>query len=338
MKRSTTLLLPLLLLVLASCGTTAQYSQQQFQDGIYAKPGEEPKVVHLYSEEDFEAMAAANIARKQQQGSRDTLVVVLDDPWGYSWRYPYSRWAWGGLGFGSFYWSRWRFGGLYDPWFYDPWYGYGFGWYDPWFYDPWFYDPWYGPGYYGYGWGYGWYDPWYGPYRPWHGGGWGPGAIHGNSVYTQRALTEAGGRREMRPGSGYNYRYGTPGSAGGSVIGSRSGSGTVRRSQSGIGTGTATGRSTSGSAAQRREQGYNLNRSYGNRSTQQSNTENNRATTRSYNNNTTTNYNSGASRSYGGGGGYSGGGYSGGGSYGGGGSSSHSGGGGGGSRGGGGRR
>ena len=154
MKRSTTLLLPLLLLVLASCGTPAQYSQQRFQDGIYAAPGEQTELVQLYTEEDFEAMAAANIARKQQ-GNRDTLVVVLDDPWGYTWRYPYSSWAWGGLGFGSLYWNRWRFGGWYDPWYYDPWYGgWGYSWYDPWYYDPW-----YGPYY-----GLGWYDPWYGPY------------------------------------------------------------------------------------------------------------------------------------------------------------------------------
>ena len=155
MKRSATLLLPLAaLLALASCGTTAQYSQQRFQDGLYLNPGEEPAVVRLYTEEEFEAMAAANIARKQQ-GSRDTLVVVLDDPWGYSWRYPYSYyspWLWGGVGFGSYYWGRWGRWGWYDPWY--------AGWYDPWYYDPW----------YG-GYGYAWYDPWY--YDPWYGGyGW----------------------------------------------------------------------------------------------------------------------------------------------------------------------
>ena len=130
MKRSTTLLLPLALLVLASCGTPAQYSQQRFQDGIYMKPGEEPQVVRLYTEEDFEAMAAANIARKHQQ-NRDTLVVILDDPWGYSWYDPYYSWAWGGLGFGSYYWNRWCYRGWYDPWYYDPWYG-GYGWYGSW--------------------------------------------------------------------------------------------------------------------------------------------------------------------------------------------------------------
>ena len=61
MKRSMTLLLPVLL-VLASCGTTAQYSQQRFPDGIYAKIGEEPAVVRLLSEKDIEDRAAANIA------------------------------------------------------------------------------------------------------------------------------------------------------------------------------------------------------------------------------------------------------------------------------------
>ena len=108
MKRSTTLFLPVLLLVMASCGTPAQYSQQRFPDGIYAKVGEEPEVVRLYSEEDFENMAAANIARKK---GRDTLVVIIDDPWDFAWysrynRYHYAPWVWGGLAFGSYYWNR----------------------------------------------------------------------------------------------------------------------------------------------------------------------------------------------------------------------------------------
>ena len=129
MKRSATLFLPLLF-VLASCGTTAQYAEQRFQDGIYARPGEETHAVRLYNEDDFAAMAADNISRKH----RDTLVVVVDDTW-----------AWGGLGygFGSYYWNRWRYGyGWYDPWYYDPYY-YGFGYYGSW-YDPWYY----GYGYY----------------------------------------------------------------------------------------------------------------------------------------------------------------------------------------------
>ena len=77
MKRSTTLFLPLLL-VLASCGTTAQYSQQRFEDGIYTIPKDEPEAVRLYTLEEIEAIASENIALKQR-GKRDTLVVVLDD-------------------------------------------------------------------------------------------------------------------------------------------------------------------------------------------------------------------------------------------------------------------
>ncbi|MDY6444656.1 MAG: hypothetical protein SPK76_06485, partial [Bacteroidales bacterium] len=87
---------------MASCGTTAQYSQQRFQDEIYAKIGEEPEVVRLLSQKDFENKAAANIAHKQ---GRDTLVIILDDPWDFAWysrynRYHYSPWLWGGLAFG----------------------------------------------------------------------------------------------------------------------------------------------------------------------------------------------------------------------------------------------
>ncbi len=351
MKRSTTLFLPILLvLALASCGTPAQYSQQRYPDGIYVRPGEEPEVVRLYTEEDFERMAAANIARKQ---GRDTLVVILDDPWDYAWynrydHYYYSPWVWGGLGFGSYYWNRWRFGSWYDPWYYDPWYGgYGYGWYDPWYsgwYDPWYYDPWYG-GYGWYGHRYGWYD------QPWYpGGGWGVGGRnYANRVYTPRSTTTAGGSRERRPGSGSNYRYGTPGSAGGSVI--RGGNTrSVNRSQSGLRSGSSSASSTTRS----REQGYNPSRTYTNKNSggsSSSNSSGSRSSTRSYSSGNNSSYgsgsynsgsstrsysgnsSSGSSRSYGGGGGYSGGG---GGGYSGGGSSHSSG--GGGSHSGGGRR
>lgn len=323
MKRSTTLFLPFLLaLALASCGTPAQYVQQ-YPDGIYLRPGEEPEVVRLYSEEDFERMAAANIARKQ---GRDTLVVILDDPWDYSWysrynHYYYSPWAWGGLGLGfsSYYWNRWRFG--YDPWFYDPWYydpwyygyGYSYGWYDPWYYDPWY------GGYGWYGHRYGWYDqPWY------YGGGWGGGRNYANRVYTPRSTTTVGGSRERRPGSGSNYRYGgTAGSAGSSVI--RGGNTrSVNRSQAGT---VRSGSSSSSSSTTRsREQGYNPARTYGNSGS--SSNSGSRSSSRSYSSESGRSYgsgsyssgsstrsysgssSSGSSRSYGGGGG---GGYSGGG-------------------------
>ena len=78
MKQSATLFLPVLLM-LASCGTPAQYSQQRFLDGVYADP-EELAAVELLTEEDFADMAAANIARER---GRDTLVVIVDDPWIY---------------------------------------------------------------------------------------------------------------------------------------------------------------------------------------------------------------------------------------------------------------
>ena len=205
--------------------------------------------------------------------------------------------------------------------------------YDPWYYG---YGGYYG-GYYGgwYGHRYGWYDnPYY------YGGIAGPGyRPYGNSVYVPRSYVQNGGNRETRPGSGSNYRYrGTPGSAGGTVVG---GGTTTRRSQSGVSTGSGTARSSS-SAARSREQGYNPNRSYGSGSSSS-------RSTRSYSGSSSgsssrssgsTSSSSRSSGSYSGGSSTrsSGGGYSGGGGgYSGGGSSSHSGGGGGGSRGGGGQ-
>ena len=332
MKRIPILFLPLMLLALASCGTAARYSQQRFQDGIYAKPGEETPSVRLYTEEDFEAMAAANIARKQ---GRDTLVVVLEAP--------YSPWAWGGAGFGTYYWNRWRFGHRFGPWYggfgygwYDPWFA---GWYDPWYYGPWYYDPWYG----GYGWYGAWHDPWYGWYGwnggwydPWHGwhgrpgypgGAWGGAPHRGNTVYAPRSLTQSGGSRVGRPGSGYNYRYGTAGSAGGSIVGGR-GTAAARPGRNGAG---GTSSASSSSAANRsRSAGYNPSRSYGSGEAASG--------ARSYSNSSS--YNNNAARSsgsYNNGGASRSGGFGGGGSFGG--SSSRSGGGGnGGSRSGGGRR
>ena len=278
MKRSTTLLLPVLLLVMASCGTTAQYSQQRFQDEIYAKIGEEPEVVRLLSQKDFENKAAANIAHKQ---GRDTLVIILDDPWDVAWysrynRYHYSPWLWGGLAFGCHYWNRY-YGSWYDP-FWDNWYGYYGGWYDPWYYsyfDPWYYDPWYGG--YGYGWyghRYGWYDhPSY-PGGYWGGGG---GSYRGRDVVrTPRATTSVGGSRERRPGSGPNYRYGAPGSSGSTIL--RSGTNVRPASRARA---TASASSTSGntrssasggsSTIRTREQGYNPSRTYQNKNSNSSN-------------------------------------------------------------------
>jgi hypothetical protein len=301
MKRSTTLLLPVLLLVLASCGTPAQYSQQRFPDGIYTRIGEEPEVVRLYSEEDFENMAAANIAKKH---GRDTLVIILDDPWDFGWysrynRYHYAPWLWGGLGFSSYYWSRY-YGSWYDP-FWDGPFGYGYfysGWYDPWYYgyyEPWYYDPWYtytwGP--YRYGYGYGWYGHRYGWYDSpsYHGGYWG-GSYRGRDiVYTPRSTTTVGGSRERRPGSGVNYRYGAAGSAGGTIIrgGTNVRPNTRTRSTASASTGTNSS-SVSGDSrttaipapVRTREQGYNPSRSYQNKNSNNNSSRSSGNATRSY--------------------------------------------------------
>ena len=302
MKRSTTLFLPVLLLVMASCGTPAQYSQQRFQDGLYAKIGEEPEVVRLYSEEDFENMAAAKLARKQ---GRDTLVLIIDDPWDFAWysrynRYHYSPWLWGGLAFGCHYWNRY-YGSWYDP-FWDNWYGYYGGWYDPWYYsyyDPWYYDPWYG-GYGWYGHRYGWYDH---PVYP--GGYWGGGSSYRGRdvVYTPRSTTTAGGSRERRPGSGSNYRYGTPGSSGSTIL--RSGTNTRpssgARPSSSATASTGSSRSTSSpstySVERRRSEGYNPSRTYQNKNSNSSGSYSSGSNTRSYSNNSSSGVNRSSSSS-----------------------------------------
>ena len=127
MKRCTTLLLPLLLLTV-SCGITIQYPEQRFADGIYGS--RETREVHIYSPEEFEDMAALDLAARSYEDQKVTYNVyvlpslMFDTFWGVSHFYRY-----------------------YDPWFYDPWYyGYAgyYGWYDPWYY----------------GWG-GYYSPWY---------------------------------------------------------------------------------------------------------------------------------------------------------------------------------
>lgn len=303
MKRSTTLLLPVLLLVMASCGTPAQYSQQRFPDDVYAKIGEEPAVVRLYSEKDFEDMAAANIARKK---GRDTLVVIIDDPWDYAWysrynHYHYYPWLWGGLGFSSLYWTRY-YGSWYDP-FWDGLLGFRYypgGWYDPWYYsyyDPWYYDLWYNGYGYPYGYGmyghrYGWYDH---PSYP--GGYWGGGYYRGRDVVrTPRSTTTVGGSRERRPGSGSNFRYGIAGSAGSANLrrggNTRPSSGTRSSASSASGSSRS---SSSYSAERRRAEGYNPSRSYGNNSSTRSSSSSSSSSTRSYSNSSSS---SNSTRSY----------------------------------------
>ena len=133
MKRSLIFLLPALL-AMASCGSTAQYAtSQQVPDGIYYRP--EP-VVELYTEDDFKAMAAQNIASKSQS-KKDTVVVIMDDFYSVYYGYPYA--------YSSFYGPSWRYRRHYGwgPSWSFGWYG---GWYDPW--DPW-YDPYWGSPYWG---------------------------------------------------------------------------------------------------------------------------------------------------------------------------------------------
>ena len=163
MKRNTTLLLSVpVALALASCGMTAQYSYQQYQDGIYSYGGTyvPRKEVTIYSVEDFEAMAAARIAEKQG-AARDTVYVVLEDDSDIY------------LSFGLVPFLLWDSWYLPDPWEYRIWYNH-YRWYDPWYYgyswafDPWYHHYWHDPWYYGH-----WYDPWYHGYwhhDPWHVG------------------------------------------------------------------------------------------------------------------------------------------------------------------------
>ena len=128
MKRCTTLLLPLLLLTV-SCGITIQYPEQRFADGIYGS--RETREVHIYSPEEFEDMAALDLAARSYEDQKVTYNVyvlpslMFDTFWGVSHFYRY-----------------------YDPWFYDPWY------YDPWFYRDWDYYYW-NRHYYNH-----WYNPW----------------------------------------------------------------------------------------------------------------------------------------------------------------------------------
>ena len=65
MKRTSILFLPLLLLTV-SCGNLSQYTSQKYFDSIYGTPvsAAQDEVV-LYSSEDFERMAAANLAQAE---------------------------------------------------------------------------------------------------------------------------------------------------------------------------------------------------------------------------------------------------------------------------------
>lgn len=241
MKRNTTLLLSVpVALALASCGMTAQYSYQQYQDGIYSYGGTyvPRKEVTIYSVEDFEAMAAARIAEKQG-AARDTVYVVLED----------DRDSDIYLSFGLVPFLLWDSWYLPDPWEYRIWYNH-YRWYDPWYYgyswafDPWYHHYWHDPWYYGH-----WYDPWYHGYwhhDPWHVGPRPPKpglSPDGRRYFGERRFTQSPGRGERVPGTGSNRR--NPGSVtrpavGGGAYGS-AGSTVLRPSSGGsaIGGGTA---------------------------------------------------------------------------------------------------
>lgn len=241
MKRNTTLLLSVpVALALASCGMTAQYSYQQYQDGIYSYGGTyvPRKEVTIYSVEDFEAMAAARIAEKQG-AARDTVYVVLED----------DRDSDIYLSFGLVPFLLWDSWYLPDPWEYRIWYNH-YRWYDPWYYgyswafDPWYHHYWHDPWYYGH-----WYDPWYHGHwyhDPWHVGPRPPKpglSPDGRRYFGERRFTQSPGRRERVPGTGSNRR--NPGSVtrpgiGGGAYGS-AGSTVLRPSSGGsaIGGGTA---------------------------------------------------------------------------------------------------
>ena len=221
MKRNTTLLLSVpVALALASCGMTAQYSYQQYQDGIYGYGGTyvPREEVTIYSVEDFEAMAAARIAEKQGT-ARDTVYVVLED----------NRDSDIYLSFGLAPFLLWDSWYLPDPWEYRIWYNH-YRWYDPWYYGHW-YDPWYHGHWY--------HDPWHvGPRPP------RPGlSPDGRRYFGERRFTQSPGRRERVPGTGSNRR--NPGSVtrpgiGGGAYGS-AGSTVLRPSSGGssIGSGAA---------------------------------------------------------------------------------------------------
>ena len=236
MKRNTTLLLSVpAALALASCGMTAQYSYQQYQDGIYGYGGTyvPRNEVTIYSVEDFEAMAAARIAERQG-AARDTVYVVLED----------DRDSDIYLSFGLAPFLLWDSWYLPDPWEYRIWYNH-YRWYDPWYYgyswafDPWYHHYWHDPWYYGH-----WYDPWYHGHwyhDPWHVGPRPPRpglSPDGRRYFGERRFTQSPGRRERVPGTGSNRRNpgsvtrpavggGAYGSAGSTVLKPSSGGSTI---------------------------------------------------------------------------------------------------------------
>jgi len=230
MRRSLILLLPALL-ALASCGTASQYaSSQTYPDGIYYRP--EP-VVELYSEDDFKAMAAEQIASRA--AAADSLKTARKGNTDYYNSYIYS--------YDPYYYSSWYhpyYSSWYSPyWGYRSWYGMSPYWYSGWyggFYDYW-YDPYWGyASYYGPSWYYGGY---YRPYRP-HGFiGSGSYGRHTSNGQTYR---RSGSSTSASSAPGKNNRY--------DPEGSRSSSRSVyRRSGSSYSSGSDSGSSRSSSSS-----------------------------------------------------------------------------------------
>lgn len=208
MKWSITLLLPLLV-VTASCSTSARFSQQRFQDGIYvsAYPAGSAK---LKTEEDFQREALRNIREKQMLAAYDSLKIEYRDVYPgtleydmYFSIYPLIAFTGYSWAFNDWYWRRWHLGwsgygpvGIYDPfWIGSRWDWYLFPYNDPFWRWGWGYYG--GPYYYGY------------PYRPWYGTVYvGGGGFRNNLVHTPRITTQpAGGYRgsgNTVRGSGYD--------------------------------------------------------------------------------------------------------------------------------------
>lgn len=254
MKQSQFTIMSLLVcLTVASCGSSAQFAQQRFQDGIYrsTSPQPEEEQYAVLSREDIERMAAEQIEKDRlasgeslsysDSDDRTVVNLYLVDPWLYT---PLSC----GRYWDRWYWNRWHLGTWYDPYwsfsFYYDWYSpwYCGGWYDPW-YGP-YYDPWYGPGF--------WHGPHYGPYpgpHPGHhpgifpgGGPHHPDHGYGNRYYGPRNGTQSVRSRYITgpSNSGMSRTPLAGGSAGGSFI-SRAPSG---GSQGSVSSGSSTSRGT----------------------------------------------------------------------------------------------
>ena len=290
-------LLVLVPFLLASCGTTGQYSSS-YQDGIYNKGSREP-VQKIYTQEEFAALGAATLKNKKDSTEAatytkkaviaTTVPVVLSinfDPWWWH---------------GPWYW---------DP-FYDPWY-----WGCPWYRPGW--GPWYGYGPYWCRW-----DPWWRPVRyvpviPVHPGYNSRSGIYYGSRYDAYAGGRGGSRNYLSGVSSPSRSY-VSGSGRNVSSGTRSVNIPASSSSSGYSRGSTYNYSTG------RSQSYSRGSSYNSSSSSSQGSTYSRGS--SY---------SGSRGSYSGGGGYSGGsrGSYGGGGYSGGGSRGSYGGGGGGSRGG----